>query len=331
MASIGKTKTGYRAQVYVLGVRESRVFRTRREAVSWAAARETEIRDDAAKRPGDKYTLGQAMARYAEEVTPTKRGARWEAIRLAGLLRDPALPCGELVGKITPEHLGEWRDSRLKQVSPGTVLREFGLITSVLETARREWRWIESNPARDVRKPSAPDHREVVITPRQVRAMLSALGYRHFGRVDTFSKSVAVCFLVALRTGMRAGELCGLTWDRVHDGYCSTPHKTGRTAQSLRDVPLQYKAVRLIERMRGWDDTLVFGLKSHTLDAMFRKYRKRAGLEGFTFHDARHTAATMLSRKLDVLDLCKAFGWADPKMAMTYYNPTASDIAKRMR
>jgi integrase len=96
-------------------------------------------------------------------------------------------------------------------------------------------------------------------------------------------------------------------------------------------VPLQYKAVRLIERMIWWDNTLVFGLKSHTLDAMFRKYRKRAGLEGFTFHNARHTAATMLSRKLDVLDLCKAFGWTDPKMAMTYYNPTASDIAKRMR
>lgn len=60
---------------------------------------------------------------------------------------------------------------------------------------------------------------------------------------------------------------------------------------------------------------------------MFRRYRERAGLEGFTFHDSRHTAATWMARKLEVLDLCKTFGWSNPKMAMVYYNPTAEDIA----
>lgn len=82
--------------------------------------------------------------------------------------------------------------------------------------------------------------------------------------------------------------------------------------------------------MRGWDDELVFGLKPSTLDAMFRKYRERAGLSGFTFHDSRHTAATMLSRHLDVLDLCKMFGWSNPKQALVYYNPTAAQIAARI-
>lgn len=38
----------------------------------------------------------------------------------------------------------------------------------------------------------------------------------------------------------------------------------------------------------------------------------------------------MLARKLDVLDLCKMFGWANPKQAMVYYNPTASQIAARL-
>lgn len=36
----------------------------------------------------------------------------------------------------------------------------------------------------------------------------------------------------------------------------------------------------------------------------------------------------MLARKLDVLDLCKMFGWANPKQAMVYYNPTASQIVR---
>jgi integrase len=127
---------------------------------------------------------------------------------------------------------------------------------------------------------------------------------------------------------MRAGELCGLTWDRVHDGYCRTPHKVGRTAASLRDVPLTPKAMRIIGKMRGFDPALVFGLKTASLDAMFRKYRERAGLDGFTFHDTRHTAATWLARKIDVLTLCKVFGWSRMDQALTYYNPKASDIAR---
>jgi integrase len=55
----------------------------------------------------------------------------------------------------------------------------------------------------------------------------------------------------------------------------------------------------------------VFGLSPQTLDALFRKYRALAGLSGFTFHDARHTAATWMAQKLNVLDLCKVFGWSN--------------------
>ena len=90
-------------------------------------------------------------------------------------------------------------------------------------------------------------------------------------------------------------------------------------------------ARRTIELMRGYDDELVFGLKSQTLDAMFRKYRERAGLSGFTFHDSRHTAATRMAQILNVLDLCKVFGWTNATRALTYVNPTGSDLAKRLQ
>lgn len=49
------------------------------------------------------------------------------------------------------------------------------------------------------------------------------------------------------------------------------------------------------------------------------------------FHDARHTAATRIARRLDVLDLCKMFGWSNPRQAMAYYNPTAGEIASRLK
>nr|MBL8456563.1 tyrosine-type recombinase/integrase [Zoogloeaceae bacterium] len=330
MPSIHKTTTGYRAQIYVAGVRESKSFRTQREAIAWAARRESDIREEGKKTPGERCTLADLLRRYSLEVSPTKRGRKWEQLRLERFATDVHLPTGAPVADLTPEHIAAWRDVRKTQVGAGTVIRELGLLSAVLEHARREWRLLSANPCSDVRKPRAPDHRDVVISWRQIRAMCRAMGYRSSGRITETRQAVAVCFLVALRSGMRAGELSGLTWPRVFADYCATPHKTGNTAESLRLVPLEPRARALIERMRGWDEFLVFGLRPASLDALFRKYRDRAVLTGFTFHDARHTAATLLSRRVDVLTLCKIFGWSSTTQALTYFNPTASSIATRL-
>lgn len=74
----------------------------------------------------------------------------------------------------------------------------------------------------------------------------------------------------------------------------------------------------------------MFGLKPQSLDVLFRRARDQAGMSGFVFHDSRHTAATWLAQRLHVLDLCKMFGWANPKQAMAYYNPSAAEIAQRI-
>lgn len=326
MASVKPYKDGWRAWVYVQGHRESATFRTRREAAAWGARRESELRESSTGPAGERVTLGETLARYAAEVSPTKRGVRWEQLRLARFARDDQFPTHERIASVTPEMIAAWRDDRSKRVGRSTVIRELGLLSAVFDHARREWRLVPSNPVGDVRKPKQPDHREVVISRAQIRAMLRSLGYSSTGRVSQTRQAVAMAFLLALRAGMRAGELCGLTWDRVKADHCELPV----TKTVPRDVPLVPQAIRVIERMRGWDDTTVFGLTPATLDAMFRKYRKRAGLEGFTFHDARHTAATRIAQKVDVLTLCKIFGWSSTKHALVYVNPTASEIAARL-
>jgi integrase len=322
MASIYATDTGFRAQVFVQGKRKTKVFRTKREAAAWAAATETALREVATK--GEQHTLGDAIRRYIEDVSPAHKGERWERLRLEQMAG--VLPAEKGLRLVSAGDITAWRDRRSKEVAPGTVLREMKLLGSVFETARRDWGWVESNPCSTVRKPRAPDHRTRTITRQEIRAMLEAMGYRPRATVRSVSQAAAVAFLLALRTGMRAGELMGLTWDRVHPRFC----RLTATKTTPRDVPLSQKAVALLDSMRGWDEVLVFGMSVSTLDALFRRYRQRAGLSGFTFHDSRHTAATWAARKLDVLDLCKAFGWSNPKMAMIYYNPSASDIAGRL-
>lgn len=330
MATPTKTAQGtWRLQIEVRGQRDSGTFATKREAVEWGNVRSAELRAVGVARVSEVKTLAQALREYAERVSPTKRGEVKEIIRLTALPKHPAFPGRVLLSDLTPAHLADWRDARLRVVSRGAVLRDMVLVSHVLEVARREWRWIESNPMRDVRKPAEPDHRERLITGPEVRRMLRALAWSRNGPVRSVSHAVAVCFVVALQTGMRAGELCGLRWDDVRDDYCIL--HTGKTKTGkARNVPLTPTARRTLELMRGYDDDLVFGLKSQTLDAMFRKYRGKAGLSGFTFHDARHTAATRLAQRLHVLDLCKVFGWHTTTRALTYFNPAAGDIARRI-
>lgn len=327
MASIFKHRDGYRAQVCVSGERDTKVFRTKREASAWAAMREIELRNASKSSEADKRTLGELLTKYRDEETIKKRGRRWEEVRIDKLLRDDMLIPSLKLSAVTSGLVGAWRNRRITEVSTGSVLRELGLLSSVFEHASRELKWIEENPVKDVRRPAAPDHRSVLISRSQIRKMLTVMSY-HRGECKSVTQAVCVAFLVALRTGMRAGELCDLTWDRVFDHHCSTAG--GKTTAARRDVPLTPKAKRLIESMRGYDPKYVFGLSSASLSAMFLKYRKRAGLEGFTFHDARHTAATWLARKLHILDLCLAFGWANTRHALIYYNAPAADIAKQL-
>lgn len=326
MATITKTPTGFRAQIYVKGRRDSKSFRTKREAVAWASELELKLQNGENEQPEAKHSFAELLRKYSEEESPKKRGVRWEQIRLAAMINDPELNASAKLSEITPEALGQWRNTRLGHVSPGTVLRELTLLSAVFEYARRELKWIKANPLTDVRRPPSPDHRRVLITRQQIRRMLETMGYSK-RKCDSVTQACAFAFLLALRTGMRAGEICGLVWDRVFDDYCKT---SGKNAAATRDVPLTPKAKAIIDRMRGFDNRLVFGVKSQTLDAMFRKYRERAGLTGFTFHDSRHTAATWLARRLHLLDLCLMFGWSNTKHALIYYNAPASDIAKQL-
>jgi hypothetical protein len=122
MASIQKTKNGYRVQIAIRGIRENSSFHTKREAESWAARRETEIRDSQNLPPGSKHTLLDAFKRYADEVSPTKRGERWEILRLRAF-ESHALPLKKTVGAIEPDDMAKWRDN---EAAPGgDVLKAF--------------------------------------------------------------------------------------------------------------------------------------------------------------------------------------------------------------
>lgn len=319
MASYEKRSGGWR--VRTKGKRESATFPTKAEAVAWATEREALYRT--LKTGGiESKRLHWVLDRFAAEVSPSRKGERWEALRLEAMkaqLPDKPLP------ELTPDDLGKWRDARLKTVKPSTFNRELNLLMAVLEHARREWRYLHANPARDVKRPQDPPHRKRLMTDGERDRLCLALGYVG-GKPETLSAQVAVMMLLALETAMRASEVGGLTWDRVHARHVTLPTTKNGDA---RDVPLSTRAVELLGYMRGIDAERVFTVSDQSRDALFRKARERCKIVGLTFHDTRHTAVTRMAKLpgMDVLKLAKIIGHRDPKSLMIYFNPSPDELA----
>lgn len=322
MASIYKHGKGWRAQVYVNGVRESGTFDTKAQAAAWSLEREAQL--SGMKLP-DK-TMRDALERYRDEVSPDKDGHKWERTRLDSMA---AMPLGRRpMASLSPTDIADWRDARLKSVTPATVLREMNLLRSVIEVARRDWGWIRSNPLKEVRKPKAPPSRKRRVSDDEIRRLSSALGLHDGLSANTSKERTGLAFLFALETACRAGEIVGLTWKHVHlkDCYIHLPKTKNGEA---RDVPLSSRAIEILSVLPR-DAATVFDLHPPTRDALFRKARQAAGLGDLHFHDSRAEAIWRLSKKLDVLELARVIGHRDLKSLMLYYNTSASDLAKRL-
>lgn len=323
MASFRKRGDAWRAEIALLGVRESATFPTRQEARAWAADRETAIR--AGKRGGPaRRPLREALVRYEREVSPTHRGRRWEALRLRRMAQDRL--AAVLMADLRPADFADWRDRRLREVSPPSVAREFNLLRSVLESARREWGWLTDNPMRDVRRPAGRPPRRRRVSPDEADRITMALGWDGASPPQNASQRVAVAFLFALETAMRAGEIVDLTWDKVGEKAVTLPRtKNG----DQREVPLSTTARALLALLPR-DGDRVFMVSGALRDALFRRARDRAGIVGMTWHDTRHEACTRLAAKLSVLELARMIGHRDPRSLMIYFNPTAAELADRL-
>jgi integrase len=275
-------------------------------------------------------TLKEVLEKYKEEVSPTKVGQRWEEIRLDKLINELEF-VGERIADVGAEQIAAWRDQRLKSVATSTVRREMTLLSSVFEQARREWRWIKSNPVREVKRPKNRPPRDRRISAAEEKKILDGLGYVEGEAPTSKLHELAYAFLIALETAMRQGEILGLSPGRVnlHARYVELTHTKNGDA---RKVPLSSRAVELLKVMvdTAGDREELFTLSSKSADVMFRRIRDRLKIDGLTFHDTRHEATTRLARKLDVLDLARMTGHCDPRSLMIYYNATATEVASRL-
>lgn len=326
MASIRQRSGTWQARVIREGYpAEVKSFATRGEAQRWARHIEGAM-DDGGYRSrcdADKMLLSDALLRYAEEVSPTKRGHLDEVIRINALKR--AKMAKYSMERLLPTIVAGFRDERLKVVGAGAVIRDLSLLSSVINHARREWGVTVNNPCLLVKKPPTPTGRTRVLSADEERRLLAAVA-------PTGRRNPEMLPLVqlALQTAMRRGELLALRWEHV-DLEAQTAYLPTSKNGHPRLVPLSSAAVAVLALMCTRSNGPVFSIAAQTTAAAFTRATARACIKGFRFHDLRHTAISRMADKLpNVIELAAVTGHRSIQMLKRYYHPSAAALAKKL-
>jgi integrase len=314
MAYIRKYRNGWRVEVQKNGVRTSYLAETKREALKWGQDKELELEG---VRLSKGMTFSQAATKYVSTVSRDKApgAAEWETRRLDEMTAF----FGEHthLALIDSARIGEWRDERLKTVSPSTVLRQRALLGNVFQIAVDEWKVLSVNPVRGVRFPEHNPARHQLWTWQLIKRVLRAQN------LNDREVQCVRAFHIALHTGMRLNEI--LSAKLVGKVAVLERDKTSGKQSKPVKVPLPRKGAELFAKYQP------FTITADAASPAFSDLTDALLIEGLTFHDTRASALTWLSRRMDVMTLARISRHKNMKILMdTYYRETAEQIADRI-
>ncbi len=326
MATITKRTKGWFVQVRRKGFEpEYKTLPTKDAAEKWA--REREARMDRGEIASDRHqlrnlTLGDLIRRYIREVTPTKASADTERMRLTKLLSAPM--CDLALMDLNAAPIAAYRDNRAKEVKPGTIARELGLIHTIVETARKDWGiGLRENAVSQVRRIPVKNARNRRLEPGEMTKLSDALK-------ATRNALVAPAILFAIETALRRGELLDLTWSNVcpERRIAHIPRtKTGYA----RTIPLTDAALKILASLSR-TQTKVFPMSPMALRMAWNRARERAGMRDLNFHDLRHEAISRFAEMgLTTAELAVISGHRDPRMLMRYTHLRPTDLARKLQ
>jgi integrase len=199
-----------------------------------------------------------------------------------------------LLRDITPAMVEKYIHIRLAEPSyrghltkPATVVRELACLNHIYTNAMRNGK-AEWNPVQGVKRPPENNERDRVLTREE-----------HNRLITECPPYIGPVIELAYYTGMRRGEIINLTWDKVDlkEGIIRLSPEDTKTNQG-RDIPLCPELIEMFRAMpQGLPGVPVFTRKGKpitgsTIRVGLEIACKRAEIEGFTFHDFRHTFNT---------------------------------------
>lgn len=307
-----------------------KTFATKTDANRWLVQAEVDINRGAwLDQELGRTPFGQYARQWIEDnprLGPRSRETHRRNLRLhlAPLERIP-------LSALTPSVVRRWHADALRGTGGNTSIGQaYRLMRAVMNTAVREG-IIAKNPCQIPGAGSSRAKRRTVATPQQVAAL-----------VEEIPGPYKAAVVLAAWGGLRRGEILALRREDVDlkAGVVSVRRNQvemleGRrrfdsrpkTDAGYRTVALPSHVVPImrehLEKYAGPVRLFVSSsggpMAGDTLTQAFSRARDRLGMEGFRFHDLRHTGQTLAAATGATLaDLMKRLGHSSPAAAMRY-------------
>lgn len=328
--SVTKLKNGkWQARVSAFGRKKTKCFSKKAEAQRW----KTEIRSQLNK------TVAMGMASPAK--TLGEACDDWFARKVSGrksvnTQREYKVTIDSYVnkimgflelGQIQAKH-GDQFVSILnkKGLAPRTVNKHLGLLKQVLTFCEAEG-WIDRSPLRFVANLKEPPKKVVFLSKAEVSDLL-------FKNQD--EPITEALLMVAVNTGMRRGEICGLCWDSVDldRGMITVCRKMERKkivdntkSNKIRYIPINdtlSEYLRHLEARRNVSNVVITHADGTYVDdthisRRMKRALAKAKVKNIRFHDLRHTyASQFMMSGGNIYDLQKILGHASLKDTQIY-------------
>lgn len=291
--------------------RESSGSTNRKEAAALEGKRKLEAHRQSKWDVAPKRLYDEVMLAYLSDTATTKKSHSRDLTSAKAL---QAHFTGKAIDDLTAQDITDYK--RLRREAgrkEATIAKELLLLSAAINYARAEWGWEIKNPVTG-RVPVATRKAPRWFTHDEARALLTAAIEIKVGR--HFLDFVEL----GLATGMRTGEMLGMTWERVHFDQRMVLLDVGdQKAKRFDSVPLNETALavlrrRLLVRQKHcprseWVFCHQDGSRIKSVKKAFRSACKAAKLKRASPHSLRHTFASWLVMAgvplRTVADLCR--------------------------
>lgn len=308
----------------------TKTFETRAQAENWAKIIESDmlrgVYIDRAE--AERTTLKEALERYRDEITATKKGAVQECTKIGKLLRHPL--ASRTLASIQSTDMSKFRDEMIKDgLSASTATKYLALLSHLYTIAIKEWRLGVQNPVSNIRKPKAEEGRDRRLMDGEEVRLMAVLSNSGKGpRANTWVEPMA---RLAIETAMRESELLKLKWTDVDLAKCTALARDTKNGDKIRLIPLSSRAVAILSDLPHSIDGRVFPTTQQAVVQSFTRACKRAEIEGLRFHDLRHEAASRFFEKgLDIMEVAAITGHKTLSTLRRYVHLKPDNLARKL-
>jgi integrase len=338
MASIQKRNSRFRVRITRQGKSTlCATFYNRLEALQWAKQTEAQLRLGlyeeplAPAKPHQDVSFEEAATHYMNTHSIHKKIVRSETYRLQILIK-------------------RWKDLTLKQIdkrviltlrdellglgrSGETINHYFNTLSKLFQMVNNEWDLPIANPIKGIKRMPPAKGRTKRITTSIEQLLMDSC--------DSLSLSLLRSIIqFAIQTGMRRGELMGLSWADVDLPNRKVYLHNTKNGEP-RQVPLTQDAVAILTTLSKDESGKVFPMSLVTLRIQFERvceFAKKQYTENGTnpfedlrFHDLRHEALSRLSDAgLNLIELSHISGHRTLSMLKRYVHCSHPAIFEKL-